>query len=57
MTSRPTPADADEVHTQPAEPRLSHPGRMQDLEGGLALFRAMIAVGLADLAATYSPVP
>ena len=42
---------------QPAEPRLSHPGRMQDLEGGPALLRAVIAVGLADLAATYSPVP
>ena len=53
----PIPADMDEVHfNRPSRvPRTR--GGCEDLEGGPALLRAVIAVGLADLAATYSPVP
>ena len=42
---------------QPAEPRSSHPGGCKNLEGGPALKEQLFTVGLADLAATYSPVP
>ena len=57
MTSRPTPAAVDKVHhNRPSRAPHIRGGR-ENLEGGPALKEQLFTVGLADLAATYSPVP